>query len=263
MPRLTPGPRPGLANLPEVVEEGCDVTAEQVGLLGGWEVAAAGHGRPPADVVQTFGPLAGRRAIVDELVEDSNRRRHRYHVGQAQQELGEATRPAIGQDQRDSAAAAGTLMHKMHPDTIDLGPEVTEPVQPAFLRAPVEAVGPVPQQASQVAEICALPPWLTRCRPRPPRVPDPRTQVSEGLLPHPDTELLCPEGSHPASLARCTGMSEIRLRRREAERFGVRPPVMLGQHFAGLAGLVRDGAVADLAARDRKVRNRHGEAAGA
>ena len=51
----------------EVVEEGCDVAAEQVGLLGGWEVAAAGHGRPPADVVQTFGPLAGRRAVVDEL----------------------------------------------------------------------------------------------------------------------------------------------------------------------------------------------------
>jgi hypothetical protein len=41
-------------------------------------------------------------------------------------------------------------MHEMHPDTIDPGPEVTEPVQPAFLRAPVEAVGPVPQQAPQV-----------------------------------------------------------------------------------------------------------------
>ena len=49
-------------------------------------------------------------------------------------------------------------------------------------------------------------------------------------------------------------MSEVRLHGREAERFGVRPPVMLGQHFAGLAGLVRDGAVADLAARDRKVK---------
>src|SRR6185437_12124702 len=62
-------------------------------------------------------------------------------------------------------------------------------------------VGPVPQQASQVAEICALLPRRTRRRPRPPRVPDPRTQVSEDLLPHPDTELLRPEGSHPASLA--------------------------------------------------------------
>jgi hypothetical protein len=51
-------------------------------------------------------------------------------------------------------------------------------------------------------------------------------------------------------------MSEVRLRGREAERFGVRPPAVLGQDFAGLAGLVRDGAIADLAARDRKVRNR-------
>src|SRR4029077_20810780 len=68
----------------EVVEEGCDVAAEQVGLLGGWEVAAAGHGRPPADVVQAFGPLAGRRAIVDELVEDSYRGGHPNRVGQTQ-----------------------------------------------------------------------------------------------------------------------------------------------------------------------------------
>jgi HEAT repeats/HEAT repeat associated with sister chromatid cohesion len=69
----------------QVVEESCDVTAEQVGLLGGWEVAATGHGRPPADVVQTFGPLAGRRAVVDELVsKDSYRRGHRNRVGQAQ-----------------------------------------------------------------------------------------------------------------------------------------------------------------------------------
>jgi hypothetical protein len=69
--------------------------------------------------------------------------------------------------------------------------------------------------------------------------------------------------SHPASLARCAGISEARLCGRKAERFRMCPPVVLGQHFAGLAGLVRDGAVADLAARDRKVRNRHGEAAGA
>src|SRR6202044_3592201 len=48
-----------------VVEEGCDVAAEQVGFLGGWEVAAARHGRPLADVIEAFGPLAGRRAVVD------------------------------------------------------------------------------------------------------------------------------------------------------------------------------------------------------
>jgi hypothetical protein len=55
------------------------------GFLGGWEMPATGHGRPPADVVKTFGPLAGRRAVVDELVsKDSYRCGHRNRVGQAQ-----------------------------------------------------------------------------------------------------------------------------------------------------------------------------------
>ena len=67
----------------EVVEEGGDVAAEQAGLLGGREVAAAGHGCPPADVVQAFGPLAGRRAVVDELVKDGYRGGHCNRVGQA------------------------------------------------------------------------------------------------------------------------------------------------------------------------------------
>src|SRR5215472_9414753 len=58
----------------------------------------------------------------------------------------------MSQYQRDSMAAAGSLVHKMHPDTIDSGPEVIEPVQPAFLRTPVEAVRPVLQQTPQVAE---------------------------------------------------------------------------------------------------------------
>ena len=58
-------------------------------------------------------------------------------------------------------------------------------------------------------------------------------------------------------------MSAARLRGREAESFGVRPAVMLGQDLAGLARLVRNGAVADLAAHDRKLRDGHREAAGA
>jgi len=40
------------------------------------------------------------------------------------------------------------------------------------------------------------------------------------------------------------------------------PTVVLGQDVAGLPGLVGDGAVADLAACDRKMRNSHREAAG-
>src|ERR1700729_1564518 len=89
----------------------------------------------------------------------------------------------------------------MNPDTIDPGSEVTETVQPPFLRAPVEAIRPVTQQVLQVTEVCALPPRSAGRRPRPPRVQDPRPQVGEHLVAHPDIELLCPEGSHPASLA--------------------------------------------------------------
>ena len=40
------------------------------------------------------------------------------------------------------------------------------------------------------------------------------------------------------------------------------PAVMPGQDLAETAGPVRDGAAADLAARDRKTGNAHGETAG-
>ncbi len=49
---------------------------------------------------------------------------------------------------------------------------------------------------------------------------------------------------------------------REAERFGVGQTVVPGQDLAERAGPVRHGAVADLAAGDRKMGNGHGEAAG-
>src|SRR6266436_5901168 len=105
------------------------------------------------------------------------------------------------QYQRDSMAAAGPLVHKMHPETIDSGPEVTEPVQRAFLRTPVEAVRPVLQQPPQVTEVCSLIPRRTGRRPRPPRVPDPRTQVGEDLVGQRDSEPLRLEGSHSDSFA--------------------------------------------------------------
>ncbi len=57
-------------------------------------------------------------------------------------------------------------------------------------------------------------------------------------------------------------MSAARLRGREAELFGVRPAVVLGQDLAGFARLVGDGAAADLAAHDRKLRDGHWEPAG-
>src|SRR5215471_19541164 len=79
-PPSSPGPGRALGR--EVLEEGSDVAAERAGLLDGREVTAAGHGRPPADVVEPLGPLAGGRAVVDELVrEDGHRGRHRDRVG--------------------------------------------------------------------------------------------------------------------------------------------------------------------------------------
>ena len=55
---------------------------------------------------------------------------------------------------------------------------------------------------------------------------------------------------------------EPRLPGREAEHFGMGPAVVLGQDLAGVAWPVRDGAVTDLAAGDRKMGNGHREAAG-
>jgi hypothetical protein len=57
-------------------------------------------------------------------------------------------------------------------------------------------------------------------------------------------------------------ISAARLRGQEAECFGVRTAVVLGQDLAGLAGLVRNSAVADLAAHDWKLRDGHRETAG-
>ncbi len=53
-----------------------------------------------------------------------------------------------------------------------------------------------------------------------------------------------------------------RLPERDAEHLGVSPTVVLGQDLAEMAGPVGDGAVAELAARDRKMGNGDREAAG-
>ena len=60
------------------------------------------------------------------------------------------------------------------------------------------------------------------------------------------------------SLARLRG----RLPGRQAECFGMDPAVVLSQDLAEAAGPARDGAAADLAARNRKMGNGHREAAG-
>jgi hypothetical protein len=71
--------------------------------------------------------------------------------------------------------------------------------------------------------------------------------------------------SRPTS-ATTTGSPAGALRDRlpgcDLERFGMGPAVMLGQDLSEVAGPVGDGAMADLAARDRQLRNGHREAAG-
>jgi hypothetical protein len=60
--------------------------------------------------------------------------------------------------------------------------------------------------------------------------------------------------SRPLSLALLLGG--------DAESFGMDPAVVLGQDLADVAGLVGEGAVADLAASHRQMGNGHREAAG-
>ena len=48
----------------------------------------------------------------------------------------------------------------------------------------------------------------------------------------------------------------------DVKRFGMGPAVMLSQDLSEVAEPVRDGAVADLAAGDRKLGNGYREAAG-
>jgi hypothetical protein len=64
------------------------------------------------------------------------------------------------------------------------------------------------------------------------------------------------------TLIACERTTRGRLPGRDTERFGVSPAVVLGQDRAEAAGPVGNGAVADLAARDRKPGSGHREAAG-
>jgi hypothetical protein len=57
--------------------------------------------------------------------------------------------------------------------------------------------------------------------------------------------------------AACGGLLQ-----RDAEHFGMRRAVMLGQDLTEAAGPVRHGALADLATGDRQLGNGHREAAG-
>ena len=69
------------------------------------------------------------------------------------------------------------FVHEVNVDVTEFSPKVLERVQPALLRPPVEAVGPVAQQALQVLEVGALLPGRARNLTGPPRIEDARSQV--------------------------------------------------------------------------------------
>ena len=84
--------------------------------------------------------------------------------------------------------------HRSRPGS-DRTRSASVPARASRSRPPSTPAGPAGNRG-----LCPAP-TRARRRPRPPRVPDPRTQVGEHLVAHPDIELLRPEGSHPASFA--------------------------------------------------------------
>ena len=82
---------------------------------------------------------------VERRLVDAIRRRVGQQRDQRQQ-LDEATRPAMTQNQRDPPAAKGRLVHEMNRGPANLGPVLGETVQLALLSPPVEHLRPVPDQ---------------------------------------------------------------------------------------------------------------------
>src|SRR5215831_18056129 len=87
-------------------------------------------------------------------------------------------------------------MTTSNPDAVDLGPEMTEGVQPALLGAPIKGARPVRREVPQVSQVRALRPRNTGGRAGPPRVPDAGPQVGEDLVADPDGKRLGLEGCH-------------------------------------------------------------------
>jgi hypothetical protein len=76
------------------------------------------------------------------------------------EELNERAWPSVPHHQRDAIALRGALVHEVDAHAVDLRLAVREPRQIAFLGPPVERIGPVGQQLSQVAEVGSMLPWL-------------------------------------------------------------------------------------------------------
>src|SRR5215469_14867747 len=111
-------------------------------------------------------------------------RQQRYE----RQQLDKCAGPAVHQDQRDAVAARCPLMHEVDVDTVKLGAKVMESVQRTLLRSPVERVGPISEQRSQVVQVGALLPPNARNLIGPARLVDACPQIGKYLFLNVDRE---------------------------------------------------------------------------
>src|SRR6478672_4685332 len=74
--------------------------------------------------------------------------------------LDERARPPMGQDQRNTVPVSGRLMDEMDMDAVEIGAELVDRVQLAFLCAPIELVGPIRKQLFKVLKVGPLLPCI-------------------------------------------------------------------------------------------------------
>jgi hypothetical protein len=103
-------------------------------------------------------------------------------------ELGDAARPAVGQDQRLRLRTLAARVDEVNRKPIDLRHELREDVQLALRRAPIETVPPMLDQLAHVVDIGAVGPALRRPRIRPARARQPRLQIRDRRIRHIDFE---------------------------------------------------------------------------
>ena len=97
-------------------------------------------------------------------------------------QLDERARPAMGQDQRNTVPVSGRLMDEVDMDAVEIGAELVDRVQLAFLCAPIELVGPIRKQLFKVLKISPLLPGIAWCLIRPARVADTLSQIRQDLV---------------------------------------------------------------------------------
>ena len=83
----------------------------------------------------------------------------------------------MGQDQRYAAPSSRPLVNEVDINTIKLGSKLIKGVELVFLGTPIELLGPIRKQLSEVREVSALLPRIARCLTGPACLADTRSQV--------------------------------------------------------------------------------------